>query len=240
MKFYIAVKPSDEARTLSKTVHKLLSAASHQCTEVPKESDIIVSVGGDGTLFHTITNHIHEGKPFIGVNGGALGYRCAVGKSNLEEVEARLSEMPFSLSVLDVEWGGTEDLAVQDVRVERLDHRALRLQLVMNGEVISQVHLGDGVLVANALGSTGYNTSAGGYEIPLSADAAVVTPVSPFPNKLYDSLTISIPLVGSLEVTPSTRARLVLDDRAYEIEAGTRVRITQRKGAYQLIAREES
>ena len=237
MRYHIGEKPCEEAHAASAQIKSILEGAEHEYASDPADSDIIVSVGGDGTLFHTIGSHIHHGKPFIGVNGGTLGFRCAVKKGAFEEILDYLGCKPYSLSIFRVIWGEESELAVQDVRVERLDQRALRLRIEMAGKLLSAVHLGDGLLVANALGSTGYNLSAGGYKIPLAKEGAVVTPICPFPNPLFDSISSSIPLVGGITITPKVDARLVLDDRFYLLKAGTEVTISQEMDAYKLIAR---
>lgn len=238
MRIFLDVKPDERAAKIADEVTLVAVNEGFEIVNNPQKADIIAAVGGDGSLFHVINKHLDSKKTFVGINGGNLGYRCAVDKHQIADLATHLEREPILLSVFEVKFGKKTEYAVQDLRVERPTHRALRMKVEMNGRVISKIHLADGILISNALGSTGYNRSAGGRELPLEKDEAVITPICAFPHPLYDSITESIEMCGEVVITPTTTSRLVLDDRPFEVAGGESVRIRQIKNAYRLITKE--
>lgn len=237
MKYYFAVKPDKVAQAVALEAINLVDVVMD-----PNDADIIAAIGGDGSLLHTIY-HLHQyGKPFVGINGGSEGAKCLIRRSRLEEGFSKIDSMvPFELSLLEAEFDGNIELAIQDIRLERRTGKTIRVRIEVDSEVIANRHAGDGILVSNALGSTGYNRSAGGEILPLSSSELCLTPVCPtYAMVAFDNLMKSIIVKsGEIRLTPEDRVCLVADNRDFFIDGGVTVRIRKSDKSFRLFLKEE-
>lgn len=237
MKYYFAVKPDEVARAVALEAKELVEVVSD-----PKEADIIAAIGGDGSLLHTIFHCHHFGKPFVGINGGSEGAKCLIRRSRLEEGFSKIKSLvPFELSLLEVEFDENIELAIQDIRLERRTGKTIRVKIEVDDRIIAKRHVGDGILVANALGSSGYNRSAGGQVLSLSDRRLCLTPICPTYAKVaFDNLMYSA-VIGPTEIrlTPEERVCLVADNRDFLIEGGETVKIRRSNKSFRLYLKEE-
>lgn len=153
--------------------------------------DVVVSLGGDGTMLHAIDTAYDSGVPVLGVNAGHLGYLTEVEGSDLETALDRLLEGDFAVTermVLHVT--ATADGAVipldalNEVTLEKVDPgRTARLEVSINGRFFT-TYAADGVIVATPTGSTAYSFSARGPIVSPEHRCMLLTPVSP--HMLFD------------------------------------------------------
>jgi NAD+ kinase len=196
--------------------------------------DLVVSLGGDGTLLRALGLVLTGQVPALGVNAGRLGF--------LAEVE------PHGLgAALDAVWAGSyrverrtslaarvmvggrevaEDLAVNDVVLEkaareRLAHVAVRIG---DGGPFAR-YAADGVMVASPTGSTAYSFSAGGPIVSPRLDAMLFTPIAP--HMVFNrSLVLHPDEVVRLEVLPDNPVIVSVDGRpARELPPGAVVEV---------------
>lgn len=155
--------------------------------------DMILSLGGDGTLLRAARMVMPYGVPLLGVNMGHLGFLTTAGDAELESVLDRLRSGEYFLDhrvtlqawVLD-DAGREVDVhhALNDFVVHKADvaARVTRLDLWVEGgqrrEEIGSF-TGDGVILASPTGSTAYSVSAGGPIVHPQMDCFVVTPICP-------------------------------------------------------------
>jgi NAD+ kinase len=150
----------------------------------PKQAEMIIVLGGDGTMLHAIKNYRSCHLPFIGFNFGHLGFlmnaptdqaiaEAASGK--LIAVEQRLLQATFHLPDGTVK----NELAFNDFYFERTTSATARVRVAVNEQVLFDPLVADGVIVASAAGSTAYNASAGGTILPLGVNSLVVTGICP-------------------------------------------------------------
>lgn len=161
-------------------------------SEAGEGIDILLTLGGDGTLLRGVRRVAAHGTPVLGVNMGRLGFLTSIGPDELEQgLEGALRGKALVDARLTVEGqvlhadgsAGTRLWALNDLvlhkggvaRVVRLD---LRTDQDGAQEEIGSFS-GDGVIVATPTGSTAYSLSAGGPVIVPTMDCLVVTPISP-------------------------------------------------------------
>ena len=145
----------------------------------PRESDIIVSIGGDGAVLRAAQTALSADRPLLGVNGGRLGYLCALDLADVENLTAeRLARWPISpRTLLAFEFGGRGHLALNDVVVaKRSFGSTVELTIRLNGAPPMKLR-GDGVILATPTGSTAYNLSAGGPILMPDAACFAITPI---------------------------------------------------------------
>jgi len=149
----------------------------------PGESDLILSIGGDGTTLAALRTGAVAGRPVLGIACGSLGALANVSVADVTRALDRFSRgewspRPFpALSVTRPQGAEREDLfALNDVAVVRAGGGQVRLTVTLDGAVYARM-AGDGAIVSTALGSSGYAISAGGPLLAPGADGFVLTPL---------------------------------------------------------------
>lgn len=238
MKAFLAIKRGEEKSVVLEDLRTAMNKEGLDEVVNPEEADIIFSVGGDGTLLYNIQHYLNLGKPFVGVNAGSVGYLCLVQKETIgEDLSRVLKSKPHTFSAFSITTEELKEVAIAEVRVERLSHDCVRMKIVNNGETLAKKHMGDGIIITNSLGSTGYNDSAGGHVLPINDRSVVITPICPYRRggELYDS--ILKPKVHSninLEIVTDQDARLVLENRSYTLTSRSPVNIVYGEKQYSL------
>jgi NAD+ kinase len=150
----------------------------------PHDCDVIVALGGDGLLLHTIHDHLQLGRPIFGMNRGTVGFLMNQYRPDglVERVAAAtpITVHPLRLAATYIDGRRADALAFNEVAVTRLSVHSANIRLSIDGVERMAKFVGDGLIVATAAGSTAYNLSAHGPIIPLGSNLLAVTPVSPF------------------------------------------------------------
>jgi NAD+ kinase len=208
--------------------------------------DLLVTLGGDGTLLRGVREVMGRGVPTVGVNLGRLGFLTSVPAEELEQAldlvlggEAYLDPR-FSLEARVVRSDGSsgEELwALNDVVLHKRGVArvvGLELEVEENGETEAiGSFTGDGVIVATPTGSTAYSLSAGGPVIAPTTGCIIITPISPHtmamrPLVLPDHVRLSIRAVDRAEDLVLTA------DGQVAVDLGPGDSVQVRKGAHRI------
>jgi NAD+ kinase len=158
--------------------------AAHYDLVDPDNCDVIVALGGDGLLLHTIHDHLQLGRPIFGMNRGTVGFLTNQYRPDglVERVAAAtpITIHPLRMAASLTDGRRAYALAFNEVAVTRSSAHSANLRLSIDGVERMARFMGDGLLVATPAGSTAYNLSAHGPIIPLGSNLLAVTPVSPF------------------------------------------------------------
>jgi NAD+ kinase len=148
------------------------------------DADVIVALGGDGTLLETLHKYHSLNKPFYGLNRGSVGF--LLNPYRAENLRDRLSKAqqvtlhPLRMKAVDDKGATHEAVAFNEVSLLRQRSHAAKITVSVDGVPRLPELVCDGILVATPAGSTAYNLSAHGPVIPLSANVLALTPISPF------------------------------------------------------------
>ena len=145
-------------------------------------ADVIVSIGGDGTMLKVAQRAIALDKPVFGLNAGRIGFLCAFDKEDIEDLTKNdLDSLQLnSRTLLDVYLSSAPEshyAAVNDVVVAKGGLSKTIELTVRCGSKFAGEYRSDGVIVSTSTGSTAYSLSAGGPIIEPSLELIVVTPV---------------------------------------------------------------
>ena len=205
----------------------------HSRLELGERCDLIIVIGGDGTLLHTGREVAPSGVPLLGVNLGRLGFMVDIAPDQLSQSLGRILDGEYSIeerlilaAASDVEPDRVH-LAINDVVVRHRRYvRMLEFSTSANGSFISQ-HRADGIIVGSPTGSTAYALSSGGPMLHPDLSAMALVPISP--HTLSDR-----PLI----LAGDTRLEIEISDQAdnaalftcdgqvnVELEPGARLRI---------------
>lgn len=164
--------------------------------ETVQQADIIVVMGGDGTILYTARISKDNPKPVLGVNSGRLGFMTNTQNEDLLEALEQVRTGNYTLDrrhfLKAVDKSGNEFYALNEFLFTRTDTTSMiNISAEYNGNPIN-TYWADGLLVASPTGSTAYNLSSGGPIVAPGSGVIVLTPINPH------TLT-SRPLVVSAE-----------------------------------------
>lgn len=148
-------------------------------------NEIILSIGGDGTLLNSSYYAVKYGKPIHGVNFGKLGFLTENSGQNLNDLIHILTNKEFFIEnriILSGRITGETDLqlmGVNDIVVDRgTCTKAIIISIYVDDEYVNTI-TADGIVVATPTGSTGYSLSAGGSVITPLSNVFIVSPIAP-------------------------------------------------------------
>jgi NAD+ kinase len=199
----------------------------------PADAELVVVLGGDGTMLRALRMYLGTGVPVIGVNFGRVGFLSSMSPDELETGLARAfaGELDVvELPTLDVQNGDTAHVAVNDVVVTSGElGRMVEVEWAVGAEDLGRVPC-DGVICSTPSGSTAYNLSNGGPVLMWGIDAMAITFVAP--HSLH-ARPLVVPRGKDVLVwnrTPDVPVVVLVDGHRVG-EAGPGGRVTVRLGA---------
>ncbi|NIZ59993.1 NAD kinase [Sedimentitalea sp. CY04] len=150
----------------------------------PKEADVIVALGGDGFMLHTLHATVDLSAPVYGMNRGTIGFLMNTYNENglIERLQAAEQEIinPLTMRAMDQNGKLHQALAINEVSLLRAGPQAAKLKISIDGRERLEELVCDGALVATPAGSTAYNYSAHGPIVPIGSDVLALTPIAAF------------------------------------------------------------
>jgi NAD+ kinase len=196
--------------------------------------DLMVVIGGDGTIFRAIREMPDLSVPIISINRGTVGFLCGVELDDAASVLPRLlsgqgvSEQRDIVSV-SVQRGNQaicSGLALNEAVIAQGGiARLVELAARINGEPITEYHA-DGLIIATPTGSTAYSLAAGGPIVHPGLAAIIVTPINPHsfsqkPIVIRGDSTVEVTVDTERSNYDDTRVYLTLDGQSsYELQSG--------------------
>jgi NAD+ kinase len=182
--------------------------------ELPNAVDLIIVLGGDGTLLSMARRIAQAGRdiPILGVNFGSLGFLT---ETRIDELYPTLESALNDTAKFDertmLAADGCRGRETFDSRIVLNDvvftkgalSRMIELSVSVSGGFVTKVRA-DGLIVASATGSTAYNLAAGGPIVHPGVDALVLTPIAPH---TLTNRPVVIPGTASVEVRPHIEGR---------------------------------
>ena len=157
-----------------------------------KSPNLILVIGGDGTMLKAIREHWRRRLPFVGLNAGHLGFLMNASlPSDLQGIELISQSLPLlRVDVLYPDGKTAMHLAYGDTWIERAEGQAAWLQVRVNGEVQLQKVVGDGMLIATAAGSSAYARAMGAVPVPLDSQSLILAGSNIFQPRFWKPMNL--------------------------------------------------
>jgi len=184
-------------------------------------ADVLIGLGGDGTILNSVSLIKACNIPVIGINLGRLGFLANISKDNISKAIDAIAEQKYSIenrALIEIKNmnGLKSKVALNEISVQKSGSEMINVQVYLNNEYLN-TYWADGLLIATPTGSTAYSLSVGGPIIVPGAKNLVISPISPH------TLTVR-PLIipDSMELRLKISARnekflLSLDHNSFEI-----------------------
>lgn len=155
------------------------------CSHADLDADLLLSIGGDGTILDTVPFVLDSGMPVLGINMGRLGFLSSVSKNEIDQAIESVLSGDYSVEqrtllelVSPVNVFGDVRYALNELNVIRNPEHSLLTIKVYVDDIYLNTYWGDGILLATPTGSTAYSLSAGGPIIAPSSKSFVLTPIA--------------------------------------------------------------
>ena len=201
--------------------------------DLPEDTDIFLSLGGDGTFLQSLTFVRDRGIPVAGVNFGRLGFLTTAraddtgqwvddllaGRYQVEErslLRVTCADMP----------DGFYPFALNEISLQRRGAGMLSVHVCIDGRDLP-AFWSDGLVVATPTGSTAYNLSVGGPIVMPASEVMVIAPIAPHNLNVRP---LVVPMSSFVEMRFESRggsALLAVDNRPFEIRSGTAVSLAK-------------
>ena len=209
--------------------HKLFSSYE----DLDSTIDLMITIGGDGTLLRSITFVRDLGIPIIGINTGRLGFLATLNQELLNVELKKILKGEFKIeerSLLEVRVNNNDDFsdfnfALNEVSVGRKNTTSMiEIKTTLNGEYLN-TYWADGLIVSTPTGSTGYSLSCGGPIMTPSSQTFSITPIAPHnlnarPLVISDEIKIELSVEGREETH-----LLSLDSRINSLKNNVKIKI---------------
>ncbi|MCF7796272.1 MAG: NAD(+)/NADH kinase [Lentisphaeria bacterium] len=190
---------------------------------VPDNIDMILSIGGDGTLLSAAQSVMKRPIPILGVNLGSLGFLTGLERdwrSNLAEVLAGHytveERMVLNCRQMNADGKDVTFWGLNDVVIERGEYfNMLAMQVHVNGRYLN-TYSADGLILATPTGSTAYNLATGGPILDPGLEAIIITPIAPHTLSVRP---IVLPADARIEiklVKPEQKGRIYIDGKVWQ------------------------
>ena len=179
-------------------------------TELDSSFDMLISIGGDGTILRAATLVRNSGVPILGINAGRLGFLATVQKENIDSFLQFVIDKKYSISkrtLLSLDCSPKNEaikeinFAMNEITVSRKDTTSMiTIETYLNDEFLNS-YWADGLIISTPTGSTGYSMSCGGPILTPEVKSLVITPIAPHnvnarPLVIPDNTEIKLRVTG--------------------------------------------
>jgi NAD+ kinase len=223
LRYYVLDRGDQLSVELAEQFHKLAAQRHFEMDSVSPE--IVISIGGDGTMlhaFHTFIDHIPN-IAFVGVHTGHLGFYSDWKSDELSQLidlmsnnllsadnSARIVKYPLLELTIHKKSGTTSHIALNEFTIKGV-YGTLVAQIDINGQAF-EMFRGDGICVSTPSGSTAYNKSLGGAMVHPSIEAIQIAEIASINNRVYRTMgaPLLLPKHHQCDIYPSKDQRLII------------------------------
>lgn len=221
LRYYVQNRGDEVSNRLTGTFHEL--AQTFGLIEDRENPEVVVSIGGDGTMLHAFHLFLHalDRVSFVGIHTGHLGFFADWQTDELEQLVEAMAKQKLGQDARVVRYPLVEvELTLPD---SNRKYYALN-EITIKGEegtLVSQVHInnelfemfrGDGICISTPSGSTAYNKSLGGAVIHPSLESIQIAEIASINNRVYRTLgsSVILPKHHHCDIIPRAGQRLQL------------------------------
>lgn len=205
-------------------------------TDLDRSFDLMLSIGGDGTILRAATFVKDSGIPILGINAGRLGFLAKVQKENISEFMQLVLDKKFTISKRTLlsllcspenHQVNSMNFAMNEITISKKDTTSMiTIETHLNDEYLNS-YWADGLIISTPTGSTGYSLSCGGPILTPEVKSLVITPIAPH-NLNARPLVIPDETRIKLKVSGRENNYLVsLDSRIIVIDNNAELTITK-------------
>ncbi|MBU0574559.1 MAG: NAD(+)/NADH kinase [Candidatus Margulisiibacteriota bacterium] len=227
----IAIYYKEEDNLISSTASQLIKELKQEYKIVKKDPDLVLTLGGDGTILRAARTASKIDCPILGVHLGGVGLLTEI---NLEEINTALKKIKEKKYIIDERAMIEADIlkrgkavksfvALNDIVIGKNEiARTIRLEAV-SGKMVLADYAADGLIISTPTGSTAYNYAVGGPILPPHCGQFIISPICPH-RSADRSIVYDKPV--TVEVTKGRNVMLTADgQRTFSLHQGDKILI---------------
>lgn len=176
--------------------------------DIDNSIDLMLSIGGDGTMLDTITYVRESGVPVLGINTGRLGFLSSISMDELSEAVKAISQKDYHIekrTLINIKSPNNDfgdfSYALNELTVNKKDTASMMTVDAYINDQFLNTYWADGLIISTPTGSTAYSLSCGGPIIVPDSENFVITPIAPHnlnvrPIIVSDKSKITLKLMG--------------------------------------------
>jgi len=214
----------------SEMAQQALAELTQRYGQVPLEqADVIVALGGDGFMLHSLHSTGHSQLPVYGMNCGTIGF--LMNEFHADDLQDRVAsaemEMinPLRMTATDMQGASHEALAINEVSLLRAGPQAAKLRIFVNGRERLPELVCDGALVCTPAGSTAYNYSAHGPILPMGSEVLALTAMAAFRPRRWGGALLPKSAEVTFEILDPEKRPVMADADSRSVRNVVRVTI---------------
>jgi NAD+ kinase len=189
--------------------NSILKRKTDSVRSLLNKSDIVISLGGDGTFLNTASLIGNKAIPILGVNLGSLGFMAEIGPEEIDNFIIDILNSKYKvqdLCLIGVKSAKKKKLyGLNEVVIDKCNSiRMIEMEVFYNKEKVVRF-VADGIIISTPTGSTGYSLSSGGAIVSPSSKVFLVTPISPHTLNLRP---IIVPDDGEIKITARSEGKI--------------------------------
>lgn len=197
-----------------------------------EKSDMVISIGGDGTMLNTAYEVRNSLTPILGVNFGKLGFLAEFDLNSLKDFLSDIKKNNFiieeRMALIGSANGSSEKnlYAINDIVIEKGPwHKMIELTIKVDDDYVATFSA-DGIIIATPTGSTGYSLSTGGPIVNPVADVITLSPIAPHSLTMRPLVLSSKQKITIMVKSPHGKIQVSCDgQRAYSYDSPAEVTI---------------
>jgi NAD+ kinase len=199
------------------------------------QSDVLISLGGDGTFLDAVCMVGDKGTPILGINLGRLGFLSNVRLDQVDEALQALAERRYTLeprTLLELHGAqgfGEKNFALNEVSVHKRDSSSMITVHAYCDDRFVNTYWADGLIVSTATGSTAYSLSCGGPVLHPRCKGLVITPIAPHNLNVRPLMLPEDALIRLIVETRGDKYLVNLDSRGVTLDDSTEL-VIRRSG----------
>lgn len=187
---------------------------------VPGQTDMVLSLGGDGTLLSLLPVIGDSGIPVLGVNYGRMGFLSSASPDEAVRSLAAGDFVTEERALLGVSPAETYPFALNELSVHRSGAAMLGVVVTVDGTPLP-AYWADGLLVATSSGSTAYSLSVGGPIVFPGSDVVIISPIAPHNLNVRPVVVPASSKIGLSFISRDPSVVVSLDNRSYVAPSST-------------------
>jgi NAD+ kinase len=199
----------------------------------PEKAEAIVVLGGDGTMLKALHHFADFQAPIFGMNLGTLGF--LLNENRKDDLVKRIKKAnrfeirPLQMEARDKAGTIHKEIAFNEVSLLRETHNSAKIRVFVNGKERLKELVCDGIMLSTPVGSTAYNSSAGGPIVPLYGNVYPLTPISPFRPRRWKGALLRNDAEVRLEVLKAVERPVSATADSKEVRDVIEVKIRESK-----------
>jgi NAD+ kinase len=231
-KYQLVVRSDDYSHGIAKKYESELNRHGWEMSDTP---ELIIAIGGDGTMLEAFHKYYRPEVLFVGLHTGKLGFYADWDREEADDLlqhiinnEPRIVEYPLVLVQFELKEGKKEFLALNETIIRSKTLSTFVMEVWINERRFESFR-GDGMIISTPSGSTGYNHSVGGSILHPSFEAIQVSELAAINNREFRTLNRSfvLPKHHILDIYPKNPDRDILvgiDGQEYSFVGIERIR----------------